>query len=158
MKNIIFLILSIIFFISCSKTDEACYESDPQAISFSFILTDENGKDIFFTPESEYDPNNAVVLEVIQDSSLILPNTDWFSFGIPIDSSHFNLKGFYIVNQHREYAFLIEFLPDDTDTITIAKSSVQNDEDCLLNYDAFFNGELICQNCSYHEIYQITKQ
>jgi hypothetical protein len=158
MKNKYILLLSIVFFISCSKIDEACNESDPKAISFSFILTDENGKDLFFTPESEYDPNNAVVLEVIQDSSLILQNTDWFSFGIPIDSSYFNLEGFYLGIQPSEYAFLIEFLPDDADTITIATSSVQNDEDCLLNYDAFFNGELICQNCSYYEIYKITKQ
>ena len=145
-KKLEFYILISILCFSCA----ICPPSTeyPKQISFSFSITDKEGKDLFFGENSSYDPHN-VKFAVGQEEEV--PEY-WFS--VNESQKCFALNSFYPME--KPYIFYLKFVPDRIDTIKI-ESRFGKSERCHLppfNIDVFFNNIQICKDCS-DKIYKI---
>ena len=148
----IFLILILIFSLGCSENRKCRYDSNDIApISFNFTIINDKGEDLFFGQGAEFDPKK--VIETNKDSNFVLRNY----LGLLPDSKCFYLYGFYLTSPQDEYTFLFEFFPEKIDTILIKASKEQECVGFWFNYDAYYNGELICIDCSYVQTYKIKR-
>jgi len=121
--------------------------------SFSFIITDANGQDLFFGQNAKYNADDIKIdlLREIDECNCKLNISD--------DSTYFTFKGFNSRVGHL-HTFLFEFISERIDTISFITTLQKRweEKECFYHYDydVYFNGKLLCNDCkSIGQIHKI---
>jgi hypothetical protein len=127
---------------------------EPQTIGFKFIITDENGNNLFFGTDSIYNPND-VKFAVGQNPDDV--PQEWFQVLNQLQC--FELSDF--IPKTEPYVFYFKFIPNNTDTVTIKSIFSDVVNECS-GFPAFyinvsFNDLLVCADCS-NNIHKIVLQ
>lgn len=158
-EKLLLLVLMIALCCACQKIAKPESDDDLESITFKFIVVDEKGHDMFFSDSSQFDPGQIKYNGFYKSS---VEQGEYFDtldyFGISVDTTFCTLSNLYLTHIFTQYSFLIEFLPEDVDTVLVKSSKYQSDPGYNRNYDVLFNGELVCEDCSYIEIYKIEKK
>ena len=144
MRTIIYLLI-MISLVGCNKP-----EGEPKYIILKFILTDENGQDLFFGQNAKYNPKD-VKVEYVREHNFDVD----YDLYIPYERNHFSFSGPLPVVA--EFTFLFEFIPERIDTICFKK--VRTKQVTIFSrrllWDTYYNRELICTDCDDFQAYTI---
>ena len=178
MKNANVILLMVIFLFGCNKTGKEIQGEPHTTVGFSFIVTDENGNDLFFGKNAKYDYNDICFFLDCEGEQVNCEDRDslisyeiaakhgvFFAHTVDVEKPYFSLNSSYLDKNYSESKVFVQFFPEKIDTINFRLTHYQvihpSKEEELqvitinMRYNLLFNGELICTDCDRNNIYKI---